>query len=150
MSISTNPGREALAKSKDEARAVIEKLCAEQPYAKVLGYRLVDAADLAVTLALPLRPELLQPRLVHGGAISSLAEAACTFAVLTRLFPAFWASTVEQSVQFLRPVEATTGELVAFAHVRRFGRAISFVEATVTHEGREIATARSTQIRRSL
>lgn len=132
-----------------DARAIVESLCGEQPYAKLVGYRVVDAADGVVTLSLPLRPELMQPYVVHGGAITSLADAASTFALLTRLWPEYWASTVEQSVQFLRPVTDASGELVAFAHVRRFGRTISFVEVVVTHDGREIATSRSTQMRQA-
>ncbi len=133
-----------------DARAMVGQVLTHQAFAKLLGYSLVDAADLAVTLALPLRPALLQQHAVHGGAITSLADAASTLAVLTRLWPDFWATTVEQSVQFLRPVAATEGQLLAFAHVRRFGKTISFVEATVTHDGREIATARSTQMRQNL
>ena len=142
------PARD-LAEPRDPAfaKSAVSDIVELQPFAKVVGYRLVDAADLAVTLALPLGPQLLQPYVVHGGAIYSLADAASTFAVLTRLWPEYWASTVEQSVQFLRPVAAIEGELIAFAHVRRFGRTISFVEATITHEGREVATSRSTQMR---
>jgi len=131
----------------EEARRAVQEVVAQQPFARLMGYKLVDAADLAVTLSLPLGMHLLQPYVVHGGAMYSLADAASTLAVVTRLWPDFWASTVEQSVQFLRPVTATRGEIVAFAHVRRFGKTISFVEATVTFEGREVATARSTQMR---
>jgi uncharacterized protein (TIGR00369 family) len=130
-----------------EARRAVQEVVSQQPFARLMGYKLVDAADLAVTLSLPLGVHLLQPYVVHGGAIYSLADAASTLAVITRLWPDFWASTVEQSVQYLRPVTATRGEIVAFAHVRRFGKTISFVEATVTFEGREIATSRSTQMR---
>ncbi|GAC1368593.1 MAG: PaaI family thioesterase [Polyangiales bacterium] len=150
-SISTLPsGRDlAMPRDVDDARAAIADVLERQAFAELLGYRLIDAADLVVTLALPLRPALLQPFVVHGGAIYSLADTASTFAVLTRLWPESWATTVEQSVQFLRPVQATEGELLAFAHVRRFGRTISFVEATVTHDGREIATSRSTQMRQA-
>ena len=130
-----------------DARAAVQEVLALQPYARLMGYQLVDAADLAVTLSLPLGPHLMQPYLVHGGAMYSLADAASTFAVLTRLWPEHWATTVEHSMQFLRPVSAEAGEIVAFAHVRRFGKTISFVEATLTFEGREVATARSTQMR---
>lgn len=130
-----------------DARSAVQEVVALQPFARLMGYRLVEAADLAVTLSLPLGVHLMQPHVVHGGAMSSLADAASTFAVLTRLWPEFWATTVEQSIQFLRPVTAERGEIVAFAHVRRFGKTISFVEATVTFEGREVATARSTQMR---
>ncbi len=131
----------------EEARRAVQEVVAQQPFARLMGYKVVDAADLAVTLSLPLGGHLLQPYVVHGGAMYSLADAASTLAVVTRLWPDFWASTVEQSVQFLRPVTATRGEIVAFAHVRRFGKTISFVEATVTFEGREVATSRSTQMR---
>ena len=137
------------AREPGDARDVVAEVIAQQAYARLLGYRLVDAADLAVTLSLRLGVHLMRPYVVHGGAIYSIADAASTLAVLTRLWPDYWASTVEQSVQFLRPVVATDGELMAFAHVRRFGKTISFVEATVTHEGREIATSRSTQMRQA-
>lgn len=146
--MSTVPPRDlSLARDADDARAVVQQVIAQQPFARLMGFKLVDAADLAVTLCLPLGIHLLQPYVVHGGAVSSLADAASTLAVLTRLWPESWATTVEQSVHYLRPVTATKGDLVAFAHVRRFGKTISFVEATVTFEGREVATARSTQMR---
>jgi uncharacterized protein (TIGR00369 family) len=138
-----------VARDPADARAMVAEVLAQQAYARLIGYRLVDAADLAVTLSLPLGPHLLQPYVVHGGAIYSLADAASTLAVLTRLWPEHWATTVEQSVQFLRPVAAKEGSLHAFAHVRRFGKTISFVEATVTYDGREIATSRSTQMRQN-
>jgi len=148
--LTPSTGRDlSLPRDPDDARAVVETLCGEQAYAKLLGLHLVDAADLAVTLSLPLRDEVMQTYFVHGGAIASLADAASTFAVLTRLWPEYWASTVESSVQFLRPVQDVAGELVAFAHVRRFGRTLSFVEVMVTHDGREIATARSSQMRQA-
>lgn len=137
----------AVPRDPESARNVAQQVVAQQPFARLMGYKLVDAADLAVTLSLPLGIHLLQPYVVHGGAMYSLADAASTIAVLTRLWPESWATTVEHSVQFLRPVSATKGDLVAFAHVRRFGKTISFVEATVTFEGREVATARSTQMR---
>jgi uncharacterized protein (TIGR00369 family) len=151
VSSSTNPGARDPSVPRDPAqiRAAIAELVAQEAYGALLGYRLADAADLAVTLAMPLRPELFQAHVVHGGAISSLAEAASTLAILTRLWPDYWATTVEQGVQFLRPVVASTGELIAFAHVRRFGKTISFVEATITYEGREVATSRSTLMRQA-
>lgn len=147
--MTTVPGARDLTIPRDveEARRAIHEVVAQQPFARLMGYKVVDAADLAVTLSLPLGVHLMQPHVVHGGAMYSLADAASTFAVLTRLWPEFWATTVEQSIQFLRPVTAQRGEIVAFAHVRRFGKTISFVEATVTFEGREVATARSTQMR---
>lgn len=147
MSSIAAPRDLAVPRDPGEARRAVQEVIAQQPFARLMGYKLVDAADLAVTLSLPLGVHLLQPYVVHGGAMYSLADAASTLAVVTRLWPDFWASTVEQSVQFLRPVTATRGEIVAFAHVRRFGKTISFVEATVTFEGREVATSRSTQMR---
>ncbi len=129
------------------ARTAVQNVIAQQPFARLMGYRVVDAADLAVTMSMSVGVHLMQPFVVHGGAIYALADAASTLAVLTRLWPEFWATTVEQSMQYLRPITATKGEMVAFAHVRRFGKTISFVEATVTFEGREVATSRSTQMR---
>jgi uncharacterized protein (TIGR00369 family) len=136
------------------ARAVVSELLAKQPYAALLGYSLVDAADLAVTLTMPLREAFLQPFVVHGGAVASLADAACTLSVLTRLWPDAWATTVEHSLHFLRPVTASQivegAALHVFAHVRRFGNTLSFVEASVTLDGREIAVSQGTQMRQTI
>jgi uncharacterized protein (TIGR00369 family) len=158
MSIDTAPPRESTPprdwqtpRAAHDARAIVESIVASQGFARLLGYRVVDAADLAVTLAMPASEALLQPYVVHGGAIASLAEGACTLSVLTRLWPEHWVTTVEQSVRYLRPISAEQivdgAMLHAFAHVRRFGKTLSFVETTVTFGGREIATAQSTQMR---
>jgi uncharacterized protein (TIGR00369 family) len=71
--------------------------------------------------------------LVHGGAVSSLADTAATFAVLTHLPEHTDVVTVEFKINFLSPL--TKGEVTAMARTIRLGRRIAVAEVVVTQRG---------------
>ena len=114
------------------------------PYLKLLGIELVEIEPEKVVMQLEMREELRQPHgLLHGGATASLIDTAMAFAVITRLTEDEKASTVDLTVQYLRP--HTDGKIVCAAKVLRAGKRLLFVSAEVVNEqGKLIATALST------
>lgn len=125
---------------------LLRKLISNQPFLELLGVELVDAGPGWVRERLPIRPALLQPGVVHGGAISSLADTATAHAVLTLIYPAEWTTTVEQKINFLRPVSA--GTIVCNAKVVQLGKRIAFCEADVMNDSGELVAKSSATLMR--
>jgi uncharacterized protein (TIGR00369 family) len=117
------------------------------PYAQLLGIELEKVSPGEATLALAIRPELSQNHgVVHGGAIASLIDTATAFAILTLLEPEERVTTVDLTINYLRP--AITGKLMSTARVLRHGRRLFAVSAEVTDEsGTLLSTALSTYIK---
>lgn len=125
---------------KKQAFAAVGKI----PYLKFLGIEPVDFDRGVAVLSLEMRDELRQPYgLLHGGAIASLIDSATASAVIGTLSEGEQATTIDLSLQFLRP--HTVGKVVCTAKVTRAGKRIIFVQAEVVNEeNKTIATALST------
>ncbi len=113
------------------------------PFVAHLGIVVEELRDGYSRLSLPFAPSL--PTLgdvVHGGAISSLADTAAAAAAWSGAEvperPA--ASTIGITIDFLAPARAT--DLTAEARViRRTSRGICFVEVSVSGGDRRVAAA---------
>ena len=69
-------------------------------------------------------------------------------AVLTLIYPAEWTATVEQKINFLRPM--TAGVIVCNAKVVQLGKRIAFCEAELVNDtGELVAKSSATLMRRS-
>ena len=114
------------------------------PYLKLLGIELVDIEEGRAVMSLEMQEKLRQPYgLLHGGATASLIDTATAFAVIGVLPEDEKATTVDLTVQYLRPV--TEGKIVCTAKIVRAGNRLWFVSAEVENgEGKLIATALST------
>ena len=116
----------------------------EVPFVRLIGMELVALEIGTATLRLAMRDELRQPYgLLHGGATASLIDTATAFAILGHLADGEMASTVDLTIQYLRP--HTDGALRCTAKVTRAGKRLLFVAAEVTNEAdKPVATALST------
>ncbi len=114
------------------------------PYLKLLGIELVELESEKAVMSLEMQEKLRQPHgLLHGGATASIIDTAMAFAVITCLTDEEKASTVDLTVQYLRP--HTEGKITCTAKILRAGRRLLFVSAEVVNrEGKLIATALST------
>jgi len=120
---------------------------AEVPFAKLLGIEL-EAIDTGVAiLALDVRDELKQNDcVVHGGAIAALVDTAAAFAVISLLPVDERATTVDLTLNYLRPLRS--GRARATARVVKAGRRLIVVSAEMTDgAGNLAATALTTYIR---
>jgi acyl-CoA thioesterase len=116
----------------------------EVPFVRLIGMELMELEIGKARIRLDMRDELRQPYgLLHGGATASLIDTATAFAILGNLSDGEMASTVDLTIQYLRP--HTEGALVCTARVVRAGKRLLFVSAEVENEaGKLVATALST------
>ncbi len=114
------------------------------PFVQLIGMELVTLEIGEARIRLDMRDELRQPYgLLHGGATASLIDTATAFAILGNLAEGEMASTVDLTIQYLRP--HTTGAIICTAKVTRAGKRLLFVSAEVANEdGKLVATALST------
>jgi uncharacterized protein (TIGR00369 family) len=115
------------------------------PYHRWLGVELVRAQGGEVEVRLPYREEFLGDEAganIHGGIISTLADIAGCFAVISAI--GHDAPTVDLRVDYLRM--ARPGEsLIAVARTVKAGRTIGLADVEVrAPDGRVVAVARGT------
>jgi acyl-CoA thioesterase len=125
---------------------LLREISSTQPFLKFMGIEIIEAGPGWVRERLAVRPQFLQPRVVHGGAIYALADTVAAHSVLTRIYPSEWVTTVEQKINYLRP--AIEGELIGYAQVLHFGKRIVYSEAEVKDSaGKLIARSTATLMR---
>lgn len=117
------------------------------PYANLLGIELQKVTPGTATLSLEIREELKRNNgIAHGGAIASLIDTATAFATLSVLNPDQRSTTIDLTINYLRPL--INGKATATAKVVRNGRRILAVSADVFDEsGNLAATALSSYIK---
>ena len=82
--------------------------------------------------------------LVHGGLVCTLADSVAGCAVHTMLEPGAGYTSIDITVNYLRPVTLASGTLIATGRVTKPGRRIALATAEVTDgAGRLVATATS-------
>ena len=136
-----------ITKTKEFDETLKEKIFAsfgKVPFVGLIGMELVELEIGAAKIKLEMRDELRQPYgLLHGGATASLIDTATAFAILGNLAEGEMASTVDLTIQYLRP--HTDGALLCTAKVTRAGKRLLFVSAEVENKaGKLVATALST------
>ena len=108
------------------------------PFNRFLGLRCLEITMERVRLKLPFKPELIgNPEVpaLHGGAISSILDAAGGLAVWFQAQPMAQVSTIDLRVDYLRP--GRSEDLVAVARVVRLGNRVGVTELRAFHSGEE-------------
>ncbi|MDD2318453.1 MAG: PaaI family thioesterase [Geobacteraceae bacterium] len=84
------------------------------PFEEFLGMRIEEAAAGRAVLSMPFRVKLAQGKgLMHGGAVTSLADTAVAMAIKSVLPEGSHFATVELSLSFHAPVKSGTVRAVA-------------------------------------
>ena len=130
-----------------EALEKLRTTLSKVPFANLLGIELAAATHGSVTLRLAIRDDLRQIHgVMHGGAIASLVDTATAFAIVSQLPNAEKFTTVDLTINYLRPLK--DGTVTAQARVIRAGRRLLTVSAEVVdNDGNLAAMAISTYIR---
>ncbi len=124
----------------------LKPLSDQNPFLNFLGIELLDAGEGWVTMKLTFRPEFLQPFTVHGGAIYSLADAAAAHALMTKIMPDQYPTTVEQRINFLKAVKDQ--DIYCEASIVNLGRTLAYSEVTMTSaDGKLVAKSTATLMR---
>jgi len=108
------------------------------PFVQLLGLELEEIERGTATLRLELRDELTRNGgITHGGVIASLIDSASAFAVMSQLEPGKSTTTIDLTIQYLRPL--TKGKARAQARVLRAGRRVAVVSVDVTNDAEVLA-----------
>jgi len=107
----------------------------------MLGLEVLEAGPGWTKERLPFKPEFLQPYVLHGGVIYSLADTLAAHSLATLIYPQEWLATVEQKINFLRPVERDG--IVGQGRVIHMGKRMVYSEAEIHNESGELV-AKST------
>jgi uncharacterized protein (TIGR00369 family) len=103
---------------------------ARQPLIQFIGGRLTHVAPGEIDIALDRNENLLQQHgFVHGGVLTSIADAAAGYAALTIAPPGSGVLTTELKVNFLRP--AGGDETIARGRIIKPGRQLTIVQSDV-------------------
>ncbi len=118
------------------------------PYLRLLNMRFIAISDGSATFEMPSTSELYNPNsVVHGGAITSLADSAMGFAVFSTLAPGETFTTAELHINFLKAVTADSGTLRSIGRVVQRGQQVAVAEADVVDlQNQLIARASSTNL----
>jgi uncharacterized protein (TIGR00369 family) len=115
------------------------------PLHRFIGIHLLDPADPTAGIWFPVGASAQnQVRLLHGGVVTALLDVAAYLALLPHLGADEHAVTHDQAVSLLRPVPADRRVEVVGTVLRR-GRAVAFLRADATVDGRLVATAQVTK-----
>jgi uncharacterized protein (TIGR00369 family) len=109
------------------------------PFEQLLDMRICGAAAGKSELRMPFTVKLAQGGgIMHGGALTALADTAVAMAVKSLLPEGTFFATTHLSLRFLAPVKE--GEVTAFAAVEGpFGRTLKGRADLVAEEGRKVA-----------
>ncbi len=115
------------------------------PYFELQSMRITEVSWGRARVEIELARKHLQPYgIVHGGVISSLADAAGYWAVFSQAEPGLAMTTVELKVNFLAPTK-DQGLLIGQGRCLKLGRTLGLGEATITNSaGKLLAHATTT------
>ena len=133
---------------RDILEAALRGAAPSPPYLRLLNMRFIAVADGSATFEMPSTSELYNPNsVVHGGAITSLADSAMGFAVFSTLAPGESFTTAELHINFLKAVTTESGMLRSIGRVVQRGQQVAVAEADVLNQQNQlIARAGSTNI----
>jgi uncharacterized protein (TIGR00369 family) len=133
---------------RDLLEAALRGAAPPPPYVRLLNMRFIAVTDGSATFEMPATSQLYNPNnVVHGGAITSLADSAMGFAVFSTLAAGETFTTAELHVNFLKAVTAESGMLRSIGRVVQRGQQVAVAEADVLDQQNQlIARAGSTNI----
>jgi len=110
------------------------------PVHKFLGFRMVTPSSEQTVVEMDVSPELCQETgVVHGGIVTSLADATAANLFQPYVPDHLVTTSIEFKMNFLRPVLADRGKLVARGTVLKRGRKVSLAEVEITQMDKMVA-----------
>ena len=133
----------ASTEAQPDRMAIIKEFVPQSPFAQLLGISIAEISQDRAVLVMPYRPELATiGEMVHGGAISTLADTAGMAAAWADVTVPenFGGSTVGFALDFLSPANAS--DLRAEATVVKRGRRLCRCEIAVLDDS-DVVVAKS-------
>ena len=111
----------------------IRKVANNSPYYQLLGMEIMEIKEGESKIQMPFKQGLTHPyRIVHGGAIASLADSSVAMALISLVEPKDRITTIEFKINFFAPV--SKGDLEAHAKIIHKGSKTAVGEVEVKNE----------------
>jgi uncharacterized protein (TIGR00369 family) len=118
----------------------IQQLFGRVPVHNFLGLRMVTPSSEKTVVEMDVSPDLCQETgVVHGGILSALADATAANLFQPYVPEHVVTTSIEFKMNFIRPVFADRGKLVARASVLKRGRKVSIAEVEITQVDKLVA-----------
>lgn len=111
----------------------VRKVTNNSPYYQLLGMKIMEIKEGESKIQMPFKQGLTHPyRIVHGGAIASLADSSVAMALISLVEPKDRIATIEFKINFFAPV--SKGKLEAQAKIIHKGSKTAVGEVEVKNE----------------
>jgi acyl-CoA thioesterase len=111
----------------------IREVANKSPYYQLLGMEVMEIKEGESKIQMPFKQGLTHPyRIVHGGAIASLADSSVAMALISLVEPKDRIATIEFKINFLAPV--SKGDLEAHAKIIHKGSKTAVGDVEVKNE----------------
>ncbi len=111
----------------------VKKVTNNSPYYKLLGMEIVEIKEGVCKIQMPFKQDLTHPyRIMHGGAIASLADSSVAMALISVVEPRDRFTTIEFKINFFAPVNK--GKLEAHGKIIHKGSKTAVGEVEVKNE----------------
>ena len=122
----------------------IRKVANNSPYYQLLGMEIMEIKEGESKIQMPFKQGLTHPyRIVHGGAIASLADSGVAMALISLVEPKDRIATIEFKINYFVPV--SKGRLEAHAKIIHKGSKTAVGDVEVKNEkGKLVAKVMAT------
>ncbi len=111
----------------------VKKVTNNSPYYKLLGMEIMEIREGECKIQMPFKQDLTHPyRIMHGGAIASLADSSVAMALISVVEPRDRFTTIEFKINFFSPVNK--GKLEAHGKIIHKGSKTAVGEVEVENE----------------
>lgn len=111
----------------------VREVTNNSPYYQLLGMEVLEIKEGESKIQMPFKQDLTHPyRIVHGGAIASLADSSVAMALISLVEPKDRFTTIEFKINFFAPV--SKGNLEAHAKIIHKGSKTAVGEVEVKNE----------------
>jgi len=111
----------------------VRKVTNNSPYYQLLGMEVLEIKEGESKIQMPFKQDLTHPyRIVHGGAIASLADSSVAMALISLVEPKDSITTIEFKINFFAPI--SKGGLEAHAKIIHKGSKTAVGDVEVKNE----------------
>ncbi len=111
----------------------VKKVTKNSPYYRLLGMEIMEIKEGESKIQMPFKQDLTHPyRIMHGGAIASLADSSVAMALISVVEPGDRFTTIEFKINFFAPVNK--GKLEAHGKIVHKGSKTAVGEVEVKNE----------------
>jgi uncharacterized protein (TIGR00369 family) len=125
---------------------VVQIMVEATPYAKALGFTVVEVGPSRVTMKTPYRSDVIgdpETGVIAGGVITALLDHVCGAAVMAALAERQSIATLDLRIDYMRGAEPGR-DILAAAHCYKVTRSVAFVRAVAYEDSPDNPVANAT------